>query len=460
MKRTKIMSIIVAAVMSVTMLASCATTTATTTAAATAAAATKAADATAAETTAAADTAGEYKEATLTLLMDSNATAAGMEAVCALAKEQLGITVTIETYPGGSDGDNIVKTRLASGDMADLCLYNSGALLSALNPSEYFIDLSGQDFMSRIDDTYRGTVTIDGATYGVPFSSTQAGAVLYNKEMYAKYNLTVPKTWDEFIANCQVLKDAGETALIGAFADSWTSQVAFLGDNYNVISAAPNFPADLEAGTAKYASTPSALRSWEKLADTTPFYNKDYLATTYDDACDKLANGEGAQWFMLTQALSNIYELYGKDVVNNIGVFAIPGDDASDSGLTVWMPSSIYGNKNSDKVDDILRFMKFYVSDEALNAYASAILPDGPYAVKGYSLPDTAYQAVAKDMQAYFDAGKTGTALEFMTSVKGADCPAICVECGTGQTTGAEAAAKYDEDCYKQAIQLGLDWAE
>jgi len=463
MKRTKIMSIIVAAALSASMLAGCATTTATTTtaAAATAAATTQApADTTAADTTAAADSTGMYKEATLTLLIDTDATAAGLEAVCALAKEKLGITVTIETRPGGSDGDNIVKTRLASGDMADLCIYNSGALLSALNPSEYFIDLSGQDFMSRIDDTYKGTVTIGSATYGVPFSSTQAGAILYNKEMYAKYNLTVPKTWDEFIANCQVLKDAGETALIGAFADSWTSQVAFLGDNYNVTAAAPTFAADLEAGTAKYATTPSALRSWEKLAETTPFYNKDYLATTYDDACDMIANGDGAQWVILTQALSNIYELYGKDVVDNIGVFAIPGDDAADNGLTVWMPSSIYGNKNSDKVDDILRFMEFYVSDEALNAYAAAILPDGPYCVKGYSLPAGAYQGVAVDMQAYFDAGKTGTALEFQTSVKGSNCPSICQECGSGQTTGAQAAAKYDEDCYKQAIQLGLNWAE
>ena len=466
MKRTRIMSIIVAAALSVSMLASCATTTpttpTTTTAATTAAATTKAAaDATAADTTAAAtDSTGDYKEANLTLLIDSNATAAGLEAVCALAKEQLGITVTIETYPGGSDGDNIVKTRLASGDMADLCIYNSGALLSALNPKDYFIDISGQDFVSKLDDTYKGTVTIAGATYGVPFSSSQAGAILYNKAVYAKYNLTVPKTWDEFIANCQVLKDAGETALIGAFADSWTSQVMFLGDNYNVCAAAPTFAADLEAGTAKYATTPSALRSWEKLAATTPFYNKDYLATTYDDACDMLANGKGAQWAMLTQAQSNIYKLYGKDVVDNIGVFAIPGDDASNNGLTVWMPSSIYGNKNSGKVDDILRFMKFYVSDAALNAYAATILPDGPYCVKGYSLPAGSYKGVAVDMQAYFDAGKTGTALEFQTSVKGANCPAISQECGSGQTTGAQAAAKYDEDCYKQAIQLGLNWTK
>lgn len=63
-------------------------------------------------------------------------------------------------------------------------------------------------------------------------------------------------------------------------------------------------------------------------------------------------------------------------------------------------------------------------------------------------------------MQAYFDSGKTRTALEYMTSVKGANCPQICQEVGSGQSTAKEAAAAYDEDCKKQAVQLGLDWED
>lgn len=410
-----------------------------------------------ASTTAAkADGEWEYKEADLTMLIDTDMTLAGIEAVCNLAKEKLGITVEIETRAGGADGDNIVKTRLASGDMADLCGYNSGSLLAALNPAEYFIDISGEEWASKLDDTYKASVTVENGVYGVPAASTQAGAILYNKELYEKYNLEIPKTWDEFKKNCDVLKEAGETALIGTFADSWTSQVLYLGDHYNVQANEPNFAKDFEAGTAKYATTPAALRSFEKLADTTQYYNSDYLATTYDDGCDMIVNGEGAHWIILTQALSNIYELYGEDV-NKVGVFAVPGDDANDNGLTVWMPTSWYGNKNSDKVDDIKRFMEFYISDEALDAYTSAILPDGPYCVKGYELPDNAYDAV-KQEQAYFDAGKTSTALEFQTAVKGSNCPAICQECGSGQTTAEEAAKAYDEDCLKQAVQLGLDW--
>ncbi|MFV0361992.1 MAG: ABC transporter substrate-binding protein [Suipraeoptans sp.] len=397
------------------------------------------------------------KTETLTLLIDTDLTLAGFQAVCDLAEEKIGIKIDIETRPGGNDGDNIVKTRLASGDMTDLCLYNSGALLAAINPSEYFIDISGESWAPQLDDTYAASVSVKDATYGIPYSSTQAGAVVYSKTMYKKYDLEVPKTWDEFIDNCKVLKEAGETAILGTAADSWTTQVAFLGDNFSIMKNDPDFAKNLEAGTTKWATSKEGLHSFEKLADTADYFNEDFLATTYDDGCDIMANGEAGHWFILTQALSNIYELYG-DKVNDLGVFGVPGDTEEDSGLTAWMPSSIYGNKKSEKQDAIKKFMEFYISKEALDAYTNVILPDGPYCVEDYELPDNAYDAVAEDMQAYFDAGKTQVALEFLTPVKGADCMTICQELVSGQTKPEEAAKKYDEDCAKMATQLGLDW--
>ena len=57
----------------------------------------------------------------------------GLNAVCDLAKEKLGITVEIEYKVD----DSVLKTRLASGEMTDLLVYNSGSLLDALNPVSY-----------------------------------------------------------------------------------------------------------------------------------------------------------------------------------------------------------------------------------------------------------------------------------------------------------------------------------
>ena len=399
------------------------------------------------------------KETTeLSLLVDTaNASTAGFEAVAKLAEEKLGIQVTVETRPGGTEGDNIVKTRLASGDMADLCVYNSGSLLNAINPEQYFIDISGEEFADRLDDDYKKAVSVGEGVYGVPYQSSQAEAIMYSKPMYEKYGLEVPKTWDEFMANCDVLKEAGETAILGTFGDSWTAQIPFLGDAYNLITNAPDFPEKFDAGEAKWATTPAALRSFEKLADTMNYYNEDYLATTYDDGCDMMANQEAGHWFILSKVLTNIDDLYGEKV-NDLGIFAVPGDDAEKNGITLWYPVAIYGNKNSDKQQAILDFMEFYISDEALDAYSEAALPAGPYCVKDYELPENSYDAVAKDIQSYLDAGKSAPALEYISQVKGADCPTICQELGSGQTTPEEAAEKYDKDCEKQAKQLGLNW--
>ena len=401
----------------------------------------------------------EYKEAELTFLIDPDTATAGYQAVFDLCEEKTGIHIETEIRASGGDGDNQVKTRLASGEMTDLCGYNSGSKLGELNPEENFIDISGEEFAQRLDDTYKTAVSAgsDTAVYGIPLTATMSGAILYNKEVYEENNLEIPHTWDDFLKNCDVLKEAGIDAVVGSLGDSWTIQVPYLGDHYNVLAGESDFAEKFEAGETKYATSEAGLKSFQKLEDLQSYFNEDYTATTYADACDKLVNGEAGHYFILTQALSSIYELYG-DEVNKIGLMGIPGDDPENHGLTVWEPTStIYGNANSDKKDDILRFMEFYISDEALDAFTEAQKPDGPYCIKGYELPEDAYDAV-KQAQEYLDQGKTNVAMEYETSVKGTNCEYICSELATGQTTAEEAAQAYDDDCKKQATQLGLDW--
>ncbi|GKH31919.1 extracellular solute-binding protein [Muricomes sp. OA1] len=401
----------------------------------------------------------EFDGVTLSFFVDADVEKGGYQAVIDMAEEKLGLTVEVEEHVGGSDGDNIVKTRLASGEMSDICMYNAGSLLKALNPSEYFYDISNEKFTEKLDDTFKETVTVDGKVYGVPLTSTQAGAIIYYKPDYEELGLEIPKTWDEFLENCEKLEAAGKTAMIGTFGDNWTSQVLFVGDNYNVLAENPDFAEEFEAGTAKYATTDAGIKSFQKLLDVQPYYNEDYLAATYDDGVEMMANGEGTHWAMLTQALTAINALY-PEVMDDLGVFAIPGENPEDVGLTVWESTSMYINKNSENLDAILAFMELYLSEEALDTYAEVVPPTGPYCIKDYELPDSAFSAVKNDMQAYFDSGKTRTALEYMTSVKGANCPQICQEVGSGQSTAKEAAAAYDEDCKKQAVQLGLDWED
>lgn len=394
---------------------------------------------------------------TLTLLTGTTGTAyPALQAVAAEAEKKLNIKIKFDIKPDGTEGDNLVKTRLATGEMSDILFYNAGSLFQALNPEENFVDLTKEPFMEKLLDSFKQTVSANGKVYGVPGGSSNVGGILYNKRVYKELGLAVPKTWAEYIANSDKIKSAGKTAIIGSYKTTWTSQLYVLGNQYNVQAQAPSFVQDYTANKAKYATTPSALRGFEMTAETFTkgYMNKDFLATTYDTALKMLAEGTGVQYPMLSSAVDTVAQNY-PDKIQDIGVFPVPSDNASINGLTVWMPNGLYINKKSKNGDAAKKFLDFLISEEGMKAYMSKSKANGPYVIKGINVPSDAYDAI-KEMQSYFDNGKTAPALEFVSPVKGPNLESLLIEVGTGQKSAADAAADYDKDVKKQAQQLNL----
>jgi len=391
---------------------------------------------------------------TVTILLDRDGDRRGLEAVIRAIEQNLGIRTEVEVRPGGTEGDNIVRTRLATNTMSDIFMYNSGSLFHALNPGQYILDITNEPFMARVTDEFKNSVTSNGRIYGFPGGYSMGGGILYNRAIYRELGLSVPRTWAEFMANNERIRASGRTAIIASLRDTWTSQLFLLGDNYNVLRAMPNWPVEYTAGRAKYATTPIALRGFQKTADIGPFLSADALATTFDQAAAMLANGQGAHWAMLTFVLANIQNDF-PNRVDDIGFFAIPGDNAANYGLTVWAPTALYINKNSSNVENAKRWLAFYGSVEGQRIFAEAQTPDGPPCFKGATLPPDVVRGV-RDMQVYFDGGRTGLALEYESPVKGPNLEQILVEVMTGRMTPLAAAQAYDEDVRRQAIQLGL----
>jgi raffinose/stachyose/melibiose transport system substrate-binding protein len=395
---------------------------------------------------------------TLTYLVDDNATNQAMNKalVEAYMAQHPNVTIEIENRPGGGEGDNIVKTRLATGEMTDIFFYNSGSLLQALNPSDTLVDISGEPFMANIVDSFIPTVSQNGMVFGVPTGTAMGGGILYNKKVYADLGLSVPTTWAEFEENNAKIKAAGIAPVLATYGDTWTSQLFVLADYYNVEQANPNFAADYTANKAKYASAPGASAGFSYLQEgyENGWYQQDFGTTTFEQGLKLLADGEVAHYPMLTFALANI-ATDSPDKINDIGFFAQPGTDASKNGVTIWMPQATYINNKSEHIDVAKDFLAFIASPEGADVISKAAQPMGPYLIKGVTLPDDVLPAV-KDLAVYVDAGMSGPALEFLSPIKGPSLEQICVAVGTGQMTTEEAAANYDDDVEKQAQQLGL----
>ena len=224
---------------------------------------------------------------TLTYYIDDNptnvATAEGLKA--AFEAENPDIKIEIETHPGGGEGDNLVKTRLATGDMPDVFRYNAGSLFQALNPPETMLDLTNEPFMANVIDSFKPVVSVDGKIYGVPEEAAMGGGILYNKKIYADLGLSVPKSWAEFMANNEKIKAAGKAPVIQTFGDTWTSQLFVLADYYNVQAAVPDFAEKYTANQAKYATTPAALKGFQRQEEVfkAGYLNEDFAAAKFDD---------------------------------------------------------------------------------------------------------------------------------------------------------------------------------
>ena len=406
---------------------------------------------------------GSAGATTITLLSGATDTevASAKAVIEAFQAANPNITVKHDTRPGGSEGDNLVKTRLATGEMAEVFIYNNGSLLQAIKPEQNLAPLDDQPWAGQLDELFAASSKgSDGKLYGGPYGTAFGGGVLYNIPVYKKLGLEVPKTWNEFMANNKKIKEAGGVDPVEqTYGETWTSQLFVLGDYYNVEAAVPNFAADYTANKVKYATTPEALAGFQHIQDVKDagYFNKDFASAKLNDGMKAVATGAAAHYPQLGASAANTENVApGKS--NDVGFFALPGNDAAKNGMTVWpgttamyIPKSVEG----DKLAAAKKLVEFATTQQGCDAYIKGNPPQGPFLSKACHLPSEISQ-VAKDTQAYFESGNAGPALEFKSPVKGPALEQICIQVGTGQVDGKKGAELYDQDVKKQAQQLGL----
>jgi raffinose/stachyose/melibiose transport system substrate-binding protein len=390
---------------------------------------------------------------------DNNVTADRLQGLIdAFTAQHPNVTFEIETHPGGTEGDNLVKTRLATGEMNDIFYYNSGSLFQALNPTETLVDLSGEPFIDNIVDGWLPNVSAGDGIYGVPTEASLGGGILYNKRIYEEQGLEVPLTWEQFAANNDALVAAGIAPVCATYGATWTSQLFVLADYYNVQVADPEFAEKYTTNQAKYADTPAALAGFQHLQEghDKGWWQPDYAADTFERGQELLANGDCVHYPMLTFAVGGIAANF-PDKIDDIGFFAQPGSDAATNGLTLWMPAATYIPVTTEgaQLEAAKQFLAFAASVEGSDAMSAGSPPSGPYMIEGATLPDDVPAAI-KDVQPYIDGGNFSPALEFLSPIKGPSLEQLTVAVGSGINTAEEGAALYDQDVEKQAQQLGL----
>ena len=145
----------------------------------------------------------------------------------------------------------------------DVMLVWDGFLLRSAGEQGLLSDLSDiwseNNLAEYYGERFRAISRFEGALRFVPAGFNWSG-VYYNKELFARYGLAPPPTWQEFVRICDTLLANGETPLSLAGQNPFVSSLWF--DYLNMRLNGPDFHRDLKAGRVSF-NDDRVARVWE-----------------------------------------------------------------------------------------------------------------------------------------------------------------------------------------------------
>ena len=199
------------------------------------------------------------------------------EKVGQMAKDVVGVEFTPTPYPDTSTYIAAVRAALPTDKAPDLFTWWSTYRMKDLIDQGLVADMT--DLWDKHKAEYpkgvRDAFTFNGKVYGF-CDVVEYWGVWYNKAVFAKYNLSVPTTWQQFLAVCDTLKKNGVTPMAQTVQGRWPTFIMF---EEMVARQDPQLYVDLCDGKVKYTD-PRVKKAFAVWAD---LINKGYFTDPSTD---------------------------------------------------------------------------------------------------------------------------------------------------------------------------------
>ncbi|GIP22868.1 ABC transporter substrate-binding protein [Paenibacillus sp. J22TS3] len=303
------------------------------------------------------------------------------------------------------DASTALMTKAASGQLPDVIANGGDNVHASLVQSGVLADLSSDPNLQKVSDVYVKILhDISGSdkTYGIPYG-VNANGVIYNKALFKEMNLTIPQTWDEFIALCKKIQDAGKLPFYFSFKDAWTSQPAF-----NALAASTqgsDFYKRHSEGKTTYTS--EYKEAADKLLQLVTFGQKDSFGKGYNDANVAFAKGESV---MYAQGVWAIAEIKKANPSIELGIFPYPAtNDPSKNKLISGVDQLLSISASTEHPNEAKKFVEFLLDPANAKEYVKGVNTFS--AVKGVTQDDPS----VSDLAPYFDKGQIADFVDHYT---------------------------------------------
>ncbi len=412
----------------------------------------------ASETKNATGSAREFEGQTLTVMMQNKeGEFEAQQAQIKAFEKKYGCKVELEVVPSGTQGENLRKVRVATKALPDIFGSAVGAVLMQIDPEVNCYPLENEPWIGNVNESYRQAAGANGHVFGVPSAPSNVGGVFYNKKVFAKYGISIPKTWDQFLAVCETLKKSGVTPVAHPNGKASLCQVPFLMDYYYVEQADPDFATKYTNREINLSDSEEFVYGLQKLYDLVKkgYLNEDAMSATIEDVAMMLGEGTAAMSIIRSNLMSTITVL-APEAEDDIGFFPLPDKNAEIRGVCTWMPIGYFMSSYAQHKELALKFLEFMTTQEAVDAYVSVQKPTGAFMLNGiHFASDAPVFKCLNEAQEWIEKASTSV-MEYKSPVKGANMPAICQQLATGEITPQEAIKAMEADNALGAKQLGL----
>jgi len=236
-----------------------------------------------------------------------------------------------------------------------------------------YVDLTDQAFMKNFNQSVLDSIKFSGKNYSVPTGLSYYSGVYYNKDLFAKNNLTVPTTWSEFVTLCGALKNAGVTPLGIGGKDGWPAglpKTAAVQGVYPDTASKQQVMQDLWTQKVKLTD-PDPLKVLQIMQQLYSFADPNFPGIAYADIPSLFANGTYA---MISDGTWNSPTI--ASAVNgafDFGYFPIPTSDNADNNkyLNGKVELQLAVPSNAPDKDAALAWLSFFSQSDTYTKFVA-----------------------------------------------------------------------------------------
>ncbi|WP_379156680.1 extracellular solute-binding protein [Paenibacillus sp. sgz5001063] len=309
-------------------------------------------------------------------------------------KEHPNVTIKQEVLEN-EQYKNKLKVLSASNELPDVGITWAAGFMEPYVKAGLFAPLDDILDGEQLKDKFVAGTTeayvLDGKTYALPIE-LNISPIYYNKDVFARYNLRVPTTYEEFKQIVRILSYNGVASIALGNKDRWTGSLWYMYLADRIAGSEALKKATDGSGSFDNPGLIQAAAEVQTLVDMNAF-NKGFNGLSNEEGKSEFVNEKAAMYLTGTWELPNFTTNPNIPQVfkDNVGFFKFPAVQGGKGNINSWVGGpgvGLFVAESSEVKEEAKAFVEYFVSKWGQDSVTTAgVIPATKVDTSNSALP-------------------------------------------------------------------------